>query len=78
MKQQHMDSHDDMDEGRSLRNMKSVALMDKADDFVTQQSKRERPILLNIAIEQGKTVGDLLAAIREMRSINILGTVTLG
>ena len=73
-----MDSHDDMDEGRSLRNMKSVALMDKADDFVTQQSKRERPILLNIAIEQGKTVGDLLAAIREMRSINILGTVTLG
>ena len=78
MKQQHMDSHDDIDEGRSLRNMKSVALMDKADDFVTQQSKRERPILLNIAIEQGKTVGDLLAAIREMRSINILGTVTLG
>ena len=45
-----MDSHDDMDEGRSLRLVKSVALMDKADDFVIQQSKRERPILLNIAI----------------------------
>jgi len=34
--------------------------MDKADEFVMESSKREKAILLNIAIDQGQTVGQLL------------------
>ena len=49
--------------------------MDEADEFAAQQSKRERAILLNVAIDQNKSVGDLLQAICAMRGISIFGKV---
>ena len=52
--------------------------MDKADEFAAQKSKRERAILINVVIDQGKTVGELLQMVREMRGINLVGTVKAG
>ena len=40
-----------------LKRGQSIAVMDKADEFVTTQAKRERAILINIMIDQGQTVG---------------------
>jgi len=78
--QQYMDNIDDPNQfdGPALKRGVSLAIMDKADEFVTQQSRRERAILVNIAIDQGKTVGELLKTICEMRSINLIGKVDIG
>ena len=75
-----MNNHDDDSQfdGPALHRGQSIALMDKADEFVTQQSRRERAILINIAIDQGKTVGELLKTISEMNSINFVGKVLIG
>jgi len=35
----------------SLHRLTSQAIVDQADEFVMQQSKRERPTLVNIAID---------------------------
>lgn len=61
-----------------LHRGQSIALMDKADEFAAQKSKRERAILINVVIDQGKTVGQLLQMVREMRGINLVGTVKAG
>ena len=75
-----MNNHDDDSQfdGPGLHRGQSIALMDKADEFVTQHSRRERAILINIAIDQGKTVGELLKTISEMNSINFVGKVHIG
>ena len=56
----------------------SLAIMDKADEFAVQQSKREKSILINIAIDQSCTVAQLLDRIQQMRNINLIGSVSLG
>lgn len=78
--QQYMDNFDEPGQfdGPALQRGVSLAIMDKADEFVKQQSRRERAVLINIAIDQGKTVGELLKTIGDMRSINLVGKIDLG
>ena len=56
----------------------SIAVIEKADEFVTQHSRRERPILINLAIDQGKTVGNMMETVSKMSSINFVGKVQVG
>lgn len=62
----------------SLHRGHSIAVIEKADEFVTQQSRRERPILINLAIDQGSTVKTLLETISDLKSINFVGKVKVG
>lgn len=43
---------DDESQFPPLNRGKSLALMDTADEFATKQAKREKPILINVAIDQ--------------------------
>lgn len=52
--------------------------MDKAEEFANQKSKRERAILINIVIDQGKTVRELLQMVKNMNGIGLLGSVKAG
>ena len=72
------ESDDNRDFLPPLHRGQSIALIDKADEFAAQKSKRERAILINVVIDQGKTVGQLLQMVREMRGINLVGTVKAG
>ena len=80
MVQSYMENFDEPDQfdGPVLHRGVSLAIIDKADEFVTQQSRRERAVLVNVTIDQGKTVGELLKTISEMRSINLVGKVNIG
>ena len=51
---------DDDSQFPPLNRGKSLALMDTADEFATKQAKREKPILINVAIDQQMTVADLM------------------
>mmetsp|Transcript_39660 Transcript_39660/g.51967 ORF Transcript_39660/g.51967 Transcript_39660/m.51967 type:complete len:161 (+) Transcript_39660:2755-3237(+) len=66
------------DQNLSLHRGLSQAIMDKADEFAIEQSKREKAILINIAIDQGQTVSHLLEKISQMRNISLVGSVRVG
>ena len=57
MLQSIMDDNPDFDnnmgEPEGLKRGLSLSIMDKADEFAMDTSKRERAILINIAIDQG-------------------------
>ena len=77
--QQYMDNFNNPNDFEPpLQRGVSFAVMEKADEFVTQQSRRERAILINIAIDQGKTIKELLKIINDMSSINLVGKIGVG